>query len=121
MSPLELDKVCFLRKDCSFVESICLTVCLFRDVAISVLSQAETGTFLVLPQTLLLRGIDHVHEYQIIRENKIGWYLKVSLPVILNPRLTEDAESDYYVKLSHHNCDTLFQQIMKLKLHSFFV
>jgi len=49
-----------------------------KDVAISVLSQAETGTFLVLPQTLLLRGIDHVHEYQIIRENKIGWYLKGS-------------------------------------------
>ena len=49
----------------------------FRDVAISVLSQADVGTFLVLPATLLLRGYDHVHEYQIIRENKIGWYLKV--------------------------------------------
>lgn len=49
-----------------------------KEVAISVLSQAETGTFLVLPQTLLLRGFDHVHEYQIIRENKIGWYLKGS-------------------------------------------
>lgn len=49
-----------------------------KDVAISVLSQAETGTFLVLPQTLLLRGFDHVHEYQIIKENKIGWYLKGS-------------------------------------------
>jgi len=58
------------------------TWCFFREVAISVLSQAETGTFLVLPQTLLLRGFDHVHEYQIIRENKIGWYLKVRLSCI---------------------------------------
>ena len=47
-------------------------------MGISVLGASDPGTFLVLPQTLLLRGYEHVHEYQIINENKIGWYLKVS-------------------------------------------
>ena len=46
-------------------------------MGISVLGASDPGTFLVLPQTLLLRGYEHVHEYQIINENKIGWYLKV--------------------------------------------
>ena len=49
----------------------------FREVGISVLGGSAPGTFLVLPQTLLLRGFEHVHEYSIINENKIGWYLKV--------------------------------------------
>lgn len=49
-----------------------------KEVGISVLGASDPGTFLVLPQTLLLRGYEHVHEYQIINENKIGWYLKGS-------------------------------------------
>lgn len=49
-----------------------------KEVGISVLGGSTPGTFLVLPQTLLLRGYEHVHEYSIINENKIGWYLKGS-------------------------------------------
>ena len=55
------------------------TKALFREVGISVLGGSSPGTFLVLPQTLLLRGYEHVHEYCIVNENKIGWYLKVRI------------------------------------------
>jgi hypothetical protein len=39
-----------------------------KEVAISVLGQSSPGTFLVLPAILLLRGFDHVHEYQIMKK-----------------------------------------------------
>jgi hypothetical protein len=62
-------KLLFLMINSSFI---------FRDIGISVLCQSSLGTFLVLnSSSLLVRGIEHVHEYQLVKENKIGWYIKV--------------------------------------------
>ncbi|CAG5105215.1 Oidioi.mRNA.OKI2018_I69.chr1.g1929.t1.cds [Oikopleura dioica] len=50
-----------------------------KDIGISVLCQSSLGTFLVLNNSaLLVRGIEHVHEYQLVKESKIGWYIKGS-------------------------------------------
>lgn len=50
-----------------------------KDIGISVLCQSALGTFLVLNNSsLLVRGIEHVHEYQLVKESKIGWYIKGS-------------------------------------------
>ena len=69
-------KLLFLTINSSFI---------FRDIGISVLCQSSLGTFLVLnSSSLLVRGIEHVHEYQLVKENKIGWYIKVKFQTAIN-------------------------------------
>jgi hypothetical protein len=69
-------KLLFLTSNSSFI---------FRDIGISVLCQSSLGTFLVLnSSSLLARGIEHVHEYQLVKENKIGWYIKVKFKTAIN-------------------------------------